>query len=78
MFSPIRCRSVPYRISDVELGSAFHQQPDRIKVSGKRRLMERSAMAVAVFWVVAVGILACIEQSTNNFSVSELRGKCQR
>ena len=69
---------MPDAVFDIELCPALHQHPHHRTVAGMRRLMQRRAMRMRPFRVVAVGIFAGIEQERDDVRMPELSRQNQR
>src|SRR5689334_10536178 len=63
---------MPYGVPDIQPRAALEKQPHHRLMATQDGLVQRRAVGMVAFWVVAVGVLAGVEQQTNNLRMSLL------
>src|ERR1700712_3576948 len=74
---PVRGRSVPEDVFEVEAGAVLDEETDDGFVACSGGVMEEGAVGVAAGGVVAVGVFAGFEEGPDDFRVAELGGDCE-
>lgn len=64
---------MPEDIFQIQSCASFDEQPDDLVMSKSGGRVQRCGVGMAADRVIAVGILACVEQQANDFDVTELR-----
>ena len=72
-----RC-ALPDGVPGIQPSAAFDQEPHHRLVARQHRLVQWRRVGMVAFQVVAVGILAGVEQQANNLRMSVLRGQGER
>jgi hypothetical protein len=72
---PVGRSSTPEHIFQIQSRAAFDKQSDHFKIARPGSVMQRRRMRMAADWVISVGIFARIQQQSNDFDVSKLRGQ---
>ena len=78
MKRPTERRALPDGVPYIQPRAALDQQPHYRLVAAQDGLMQRRRVRMVAFEVVAVGILAGVEQQANDLRVSVLRGQGER
>src|SRR6185295_10721257 len=73
VFGPADRRRLVDRVGDVEARAALDEQAHDGVMVGERRLVQRRGMRVPALRVVAVRILAGVEQQPHDLSLAKLR-----
>jgi hypothetical protein len=68
-----RATAPPNGVTNVEPRAALDQEPHHRFVARKHCLMQRSRVGVDAVGVIAVRVLACVEQQVNNCCMPVLR-----
>jgi len=77
MVRPVGRSALPKHVFQIETCTSFDKKPDNLDVSSQGRLVKRRGMRVSSGRVVAVWILACVEQGANDFDLTKLRGQSE-
>ena len=79
MVRPVGGGALPKHVFPIETCASFDKEPDNLDVAAPCCLVQRRGMRMSSGRVVAVWILACVEQGPNNFDLTKLRcqGECE-
>jgi hypothetical protein len=78
MSRPIGRSCPPENILQVQLRTAFDQEPDYVKMSCLGSLMQRCRVRMTSDWVVSVRIFARVQQQPNNLDMTKIRRQGER
>ena len=70
MLRPAGWRRLPEDVLDIKPRTAFDQEPHDFTMTSQGGLVQRGR--VRMTWAISVGILACVEQQSDDFGMSKL------